>query len=193
MFTFSKPDKSIYRAGNSNFCHMKEFFVVTEAIKNFLIEKSGAEFDVFPINVENQDTGPISEKYWAVKCITRIDCIDKEKSVAFEGNYKNRKLVKLKDTVQEIELSEELAYEYSNHNGNMQKIYSQWQVQHVFIDSTRIKPGLKIFELQFLPSMLIVQRDFAKELKMLCTGDVFWTLELTDLNGQIDKLFVKMR
>ncbi|PHR98327.1 MAG: hypothetical protein COA68_11340 [Oceanobacter sp.] len=179
--------------GGGSFTHMEEFFVVTKDIKEFLLERSGAEFDSFPIKTLNRDGGPTVEKYWAVKCITRIDCIKDEMSVAFRGRHENRKVVSLKDTAQELELSEELIYEYANYEGNRQKIYTQYQVQHVFLDSSRIRPGLKLFEPHFLPSILIVNRNFAQELKALCKGDCFWTLELTDLNGQLKKLFVEMR
>jgi hypothetical protein len=196
-FTLSKPLGSKYPVEVRDFYHMKDFFVVSTKIKDFILSQSGGEFEMEKIKVVHQDNMPIPYNYWAIKCISRYDCIDSIKSTAYEGPWNDRKITSFNQNITEIELSPELVSEFSNHGANMFRSYPQHGAENIVLNSNVVPDTVKLFEPSYFPGHLLIEPSFSKELAKISTAGSgkynFWIHDLINLKKQYSETMQALR
>src|SRR5260370_2884729 len=75
-----------------NFYHQGEYFVVTSSILDFLRENIPSDLDIAEVDVRHDDGRAASERYFAVKAVRIIDCVDPGVSLPNTG-YLNEQAV----------------------------------------------------------------------------------------------------
>ena len=101
-----------YRPDVLKFYHLKDFFVVSDDIKEFMVNNSNCSFEQARIKTKHPDNLDVGQ-YWALKVTTRYECIIPEKS--FTNMNKRFPPTPFSENLTKITLSKELAPHYANH------------------------------------------------------------------------------
>jgi hypothetical protein len=181
-----------------NFYFFDSFFIVNSKIKNFLINYSGAFFEIRQIYCIHLDETPLNEEYWAMKVTTRLPCLDPNLSTVDDPlSGWPRKKVQFSKRLLEYELDECLVKEYSNFENNKYRSYPSVGVEQVILRWDLIPDGINMFEIEFWPGNIIIDPKFAKELNKRCQGGTlgyyFWTVDLDDVSKNHHELQTSLR
>jgi hypothetical protein len=176
-----------------NFYHWGEFFIVTDQIKNFFCASVPAsDLQFSEITICHSDGSLSADKYFAVKIVKTIDCIDPNATLV-NGT------VPLSKSVVTYELDEQLHAEYSNTGDGRYVSYPEIsyfnKIGRISIVDERIPEDVRIFRPKFWPNYLIVDGGFACELRKHCSnpGYDFWTLDFDDPIESHEKLMRELR
>lgn len=163
-----------------NFYHLGDFFVVSDTLKRFLEVHAGCAFEAKPIQTKHPD-GEETGQFWAMKVVTRIDCILPDQSFAYRRLWPRETAESFRDLAVEIKLTAEMSPYFANRGSDTYYAYpGGFEVTTVSTDFSSVPRELKLFEPLYWPHFLVVDIAFANELKKQCRrkvlGNYFWTL-----------------
>jgi hypothetical protein len=179
-----------------NFYHLGDFFVVSDTLKTFLEAHAGCTFETKAIRTKHPDD-ETTEQFWAMKVITRIDCILPDQSFVNKPTWVRESVVTFRDAALEAKLSAEIAPYFANKGPDTYRAYPGYGVRAVAMDFSAVPPGLKLFEPLYWPSFLVVDSDFSVEFEKRCRGGTsgyyFWTLGFDDVSEEHGKMMHALR
>jgi hypothetical protein len=179
-----------------NFYHQDEFFVVTERLRDFLVDRLPNSLEIADIDIRHHDGSLPQHAYFAVKVTRTIDCVDAQKSVW--THWSSERPRPFAEGITTYELGPEVAPEFANVDGYKYVSYPHWNHAHkVHLIESNIPPDAQLFRPAFWPSALIVTSEFATELERQCQGGssgyYFWTLPLDSPNKEYNDLLRVLR
>jgi hypothetical protein len=180
-----------------NFYHLRDYFIVDSALKDFLVEHLSRDVEVAPVDMRHNDGTPASDGYFAVKVTRIIDCIAADKSLALVGYTSDSPKIRFADSMVSFELGEEIAADFANAAGNRYVAYPDFRkVSELHLDEARIPRGISMFQPAYWSGGLIVTADFAERLEQRCTGrasESFWALDQGDVQKEYNYLMRMLR
>jgi uncharacterized protein DUF1629 len=180
-----------------NFYHQGEYFVVTTSILDFLLENIPSGLDIAEVDVRHDDGRVASEKYFAVKVVRTIDCVDPSASLANISVLSNQ-VVPFEQAMVSFDLDEKAAAEFANVEGRKYVSYPHWHsVKKLELVESRIPRDAVLFQPALWPNHMLVTPFFAEKLERRCAGGArayyFWTLGLAAPSESHSKLCYELR
>lgn len=179
------------------FNDMQDFHVVTEQIKEFIANASGAAVETAAVRTTEADGRPTEQRYFALKVLDTVECIDPLNSTGWRhGRAIDSKIESFRDIADECELVDSLCQRFANHGPSRYRSYPWWRaVNQVKLIDGSIPQTLKLFHPAYWPGQLLIEQSFAAELSRFCFqhGYEFWTLCLTDPQKDYDELMRALR
>jgi hypothetical protein len=180
-----------------NFYHQGEYFVVTSSILDFLRDNVPSDLDIMEVDVRHDDGRAASDRYFAVKVVRMIDCIDASASLANIG-YLNPQVVPFDQAMVSFDLDESAAAEFANVEGRKYVSYPHWRsVKKLALTERGIPRDAVLFQPELWPNHMLVTSFFAEGLGRRCTGGTpayyFWTLGLANPSESHSRLCHDLR
>jgi hypothetical protein len=190
---------TIPQAGSDNlqnFFHLGDFFVVSDAIRKFLEQRSGCEFEVSRLRTKHGQA-EITAPYWAMKVKTRIDCVEPDQSFSAQSSWSTEPAKPFSDLSVDVKLADDVAPYFANKDSNSYRVYPSSGIERVSMKLSSVASGVKLFEPMYWPHYLVVEESFAVELAKQCQGGVlgyyFWTLRLDNVSSDFNQLMHDLR
>ena len=185
-------DGLIFNGVAQNFCHLGDFFVVSDSMKKVLERRAGCTFEAKRIQTNRPD-----DNFWAMKVTTRIDCIQPDLSFAKEPMWSSEPPKRFRELGQEIKLSDEMAPYFANKGVDTYYAYPSYGVTSVSLDFSSVPHGVRLFEPLYWPRFLVIDDAFSRELQDQIEGGTwgyhFWTLGFDDVSGEHHKMMTDLR
>lgn len=180
-----------------NFYHHGDYFVVTEALLEFLREAVPTGLETVALDVRHDDGQVAAEPYFAAKIVRTIDCIDRSASI-MTTTFPEKKTRTFEQAMVSFDLGEEAAREFANADGGKYVSFPTWHnATTVKLMEGRIPPDAVVFQPAFWPNHLLVTQRFADELESRCRGGTrgyyFWTLDLAKPSAAYGELLHMLR
>jgi len=201
-FTFRRAPHALPAFDNreivQNFYHHGDYFIVTEALVEFLREVIPTGLEIVALDVRHDDGQAAAESYFAVKIVRTIDCIDRSASI-MTTTYPEKKTATFEQAMVSFDLGEETAGEFANADGGKFVSFPTWHsATTVKLIEGRIPADAVAFQPAFWPNHLLVTQRFADELENRCRGGgtrgyYFWTLDLAKPSAAYGELFHMLR
>lgn len=171
-----------------NFSLLRDFLIADDEIRRFLKSNSGASFEERMVHCLGDRGRNVTGEFWAMKIISRVECIDPYNSTAGEWSNETRKTeqVSFKDRLLEFKLSEDVAPYFANTQTGTYRSYPTGFVRQVALIDEAIPPSLKLFEALNWPGRLFIDSMFSKALLSRLRGSAlgyyYWELGLDDVS-----------
>lgn len=179
-----------------NFYHLGDFFVVSDSCRRFLESQAGCAFEVSPIRTSHPE-GRVIEPYWAMKVVTRVDCIVADQSFAKRPSWSSDPAQPFTDLAMVIDLAADVAPGFANRGPHTYVAYPGTGVKSVTMEFGCVPQGVRLFEPLYWPHFLVIDSAFARELESQCQGGgwgyYFWTLGFDEVSNTINSLMHMLR
>ena len=200
-FTFRRVPHALPGLDNreivQNFYHHGDYFIVTEALVEFLREAVPTGLETVALDVRHDHGQAAAEPYFAAKIVRTIDCIDRSASV-MTTTYPEKKVRTFEQAMVSFDLGEEAAMEFANADGGKYVSFPTWHnATTVKLIEGNIPADAVAFQPAFWPNHLLVTQRFADELENRCRGGArgyyFWTLDLARPSAAYGELLHMLR
>lgn len=188
-FTVARPEGS--REQLQNFYLVEEspgyFFILSSILADFLRQQfDPSDIQIAPVQLRHSNGAAVEERYFAVKILKTVDCIDPENSFGRRIPWGDDRLPFTECTVS-YDLEQSVAADFANVGKEQYVSYpdSTEQVFNVRLRESNIALGDRLFYPALWPGFLIVEESFGQALAQLCFGGTpgyyFWMLDLENV------------
>jgi hypothetical protein len=178
-----------------NFYHLGDFFVVSNTLKRFLEDYAGCMFETKPIRTSHP-TDEVTEQFWAMKVMTRLDCVVPDRSFAKEWSWVPESKKPFRDLAHEVKLLADIAPYFANKGPSTYYSYPDYNIEDVSMDFSSVPKSVKLFEPLYWPRYLVVDDIFASQLDQRCgtaPGYYFWTFGFNGVDKEYQDLMHALR
>jgi hypothetical protein len=187
---------SISSEPGQNFYHLGDYFVVSDSMRQFLEAHAGCAFESRPIATQHPQGTPM-EPYWAMKVMTRIDCVLPDQSWAWPRGWSTSPPQSFRSLQMEVKLADDVAPFYANKGSDTYCAYPGSAVASVAMDFSSVPEGIRLFAPLYWPEFLVIDGQLACDLERQCKGGslgyYFWTLGFDAVAADYEQLMLSLR